>query len=149
MNIADWLGSDRAVLNATLTELHTKNLGYLYLSAFLFAILVGWLNFYPMAHKQKLKLKGNIRANMQIFKVLKSEQSGESTPLVVLEEDGVVGEYNRANRSLFHFLENMPSFLVCLFPASYVFPVPTFFWTVIFVIGRLWHQTGYVKGYGS
>lgn len=121
-------------------------LGYVYLAAFLFATLTGWLNLYPIVHKEKLKLKGNIRANMQIFKVLSADDNGK---VVVLEEEGPVGEYNRANRSLFHFIENMPSFLVCMFPAGFFMPEVTLCLTILYVTGRVLHQRGYVQGYGS
>jgi len=36
-----------------------------------------------------------------------------------------------------------------LLPGSLVMPVPTFILTLLFFIGRVIHQTGYVNGYGS
>lgn len=42
---------------------------------------------------------GNLRANMMIYKQLGSKDG----QYVVLETEGPVGCYNRANRSLFHF----------------------------------------------
>jgi hypothetical protein len=40
---------------------------------------------------------GNLRANMYIFKVLHANDA--TAGRVVLDEEGAVGEYNRANRS--------------------------------------------------
>ena len=44
----------------------------------------------------------NVRANSLIFKV---DGGTGSEPWVIMEEEGVIGKYNRANRSLHHFNE--------------------------------------------
>uniref|UniRef100_A0A7R9ZVT9 Uncharacterized protein n=1 Tax=Pyrodinium bahamense TaxID=73915 RepID=A0A7R9ZVT9_9DINO len=126
--------------------LASKKLGYLYLSVTAVSVLVQWLNVFPMIYKQKLNLEGNIRANMQFFKV---NSTTNPLPYVVLEEQGVVGEYNRANRSLFHFIENMGGVLLCILCAGFVFPLPAFICTLAFFVGRVAHQIGYVSGYGK
>ena len=90
---------------------------------------------------------GNLRANMQIFKL-----AGEDAPVnaVVLNEEGDVGCYNRANRSLNHFVENAGGMFMSVLLNSYVFAFPAFVCTCIFAIGRVLHQTGYSKGgYGK
>lgn len=124
-----------------------KSLGFLYLSAALFSALVQWLNVFPMVYKEKLSMKGNLRANMQFFRV---NTMDKPLPYVVLEEDGVIGNYNRANRSLFHFNENLGGVLLCLLCAGFVFPLPALICTSIFALGRVLHQIGYSSGgYGS
>ncbi len=40
------------------------------------------------------------------------EGSGQKLPYVVLEDEGALGEYNRANRSLGHFVENVANTLL-------------------------------------
>jgi len=134
-----------------LGKIAENDLGYLYLSAFVMSALVQWLNVYPMLFKQKLLIKGNMRANMCFFKMcVAGPATGKPTPYVVMEEEGVVGEYNRANRSMFHFNENLGGVLLNLLLAGFVFPLPAFVCVVVFALGRVLHQVGYASGgYGK
>merc|ERR1712013_82695 len=65
-----------------------------------------------------------------------------------MAQDGVVGQYNRANRSLTHFIENGMAMIVCVLAIGKVFPVPVFVLTCVFVIGRILHQIGLSAGFG-
>jgi len=122
-----------------------SKLGWAYLAVWLFSVMTFFLNFYPMVLKAKLDLKGNIRANMMIFKTI-----GSTGPMVVLEEDGAIGAYNRANRSLFHFNEYLGSCVPCMLASGITFPLPVFVLTVVLFVGRVLHQVGYAAGgYGA
>ena len=79
---------------------------------------------------------------MIIYKSLTSTLDDDSSYIGMVEE-GDVGKYNRANRSLSHFVENMGSFLVSFVLAGFVFPFPVFMLMLIYSIGRVLHQTGY------
>ena len=91
---------------------------------------------------------GNLRANMQIFKII-----GDGTPKntsVILEDTGDVGSYNRANRSLTHFTENMAFFIVSIPVLGLIAPLPGFLLTCMVCAGRVLHQFGYASGgYGG
>mmetsp|Transcript_3807 Transcript_3807/g.10256 ORF Transcript_3807/g.10256 Transcript_3807/m.10256 type:complete len:134 (+) Transcript_3807:2-403(+) len=92
---------------------------------------------------------GNLRANMFIFKVATPINSAKF-PYVVMEEEGGIGEYNRANRSMNHFVENAAGVMLAVLLAGFVFPTPTAVLVVLFSIGRVLHQTGYAAGgYGK
>jgi uncharacterized membrane protein YecN with MAPEG domain len=73
---------------------------------------------------------------------------GDKAPenAVVLNEDGDVGCYNRANRSLNHFIETVGGMILCIGLNSFVFAFPSFICTIIFAIGRMLHMSGYAKG---
>ena len=88
----------------------------------------------------------NLRSNPFIYKAV---GTGAMPNAVVFDNDGHVGAFNRANRSLHHMVENIPSFLVALILAGYVFPRETFVCTWLFCVGRIMHQTGYTNGYGG
>merc|ERR1719401_370693 len=92
-----------------------------------------------------MRLKsGNLRANMQIFKAPGIKDH------VVLETEGAVGAYNRANRSLTHFIENSIPAALFIPLSGAIFPFPTFVATVTFAAGRILHQVGYAAvGYGG
>ena len=65
-------------------------------------------------------------------------------------EEGAAGQYNRANRSLHHFVENAPGVLLCLPLSGFVYPAATFVFALLFALGRVLHQVGYaLKGYGG
>lgn len=63
-------------------------------------VLMAWVNLYPTVLKARIMKGGNPRANMYIYKVF-----GPQEYLVFLEEEGDIGRYNRANRSLHHLIE--------------------------------------------
>mmetsp|Transcript_106897 Transcript_106897/g.212274 ORF Transcript_106897/g.212274 Transcript_106897/m.212274 type:complete len:225 (-) Transcript_106897:77-751(-) len=120
---------------------------WLYLAPVFFGRTLCFVNMYPAVRwKSQLGLKGNIRANVYIFKLI-----GENAPsnAAVLETDGDVGAYNRSNRSLHHMVENFGLLLMATYMCGKVFPVAALIVVLIFCIGRIMHQIGYTKGYGS
>ncbi len=139
------------------TELYDKNmakltegeLGYTLAAAAVFNLAVAWVNGYPMLYKTKIMrfTSGNLRANMQIYKQY-GQDAGSG--YVLLETQGPVGSYNRANRSLTHLVENSIPVAVLLVLCGSVFPFPTLVLTALFGVGRVLHQIGYATiGYGG
>lgn len=138
------------------TALYDKNIaalaedeGYVFAAAAIFGMLVTWINNYPMLYKTMLMRfgSGNLRANMMIYK---SAGSNDKAPYVILETNGPIGSYNRANRSLTHFVENSLPVILCVLLAGRVFALPTFVLTAAFAAGRILHQVGYASiGYGA
>ena len=124
---------------------------WVYMAALVFTQLQYWLNAYPMLAKARVMSgkAGNLRANMYVYKVY--DPAGErATQPVVLQEEGDVGVYNRSNRSLHHFTENMAAFAIGIYLVGVVFPVPCFVLTCTYALGRVMHQVGYsVGGYGK
>ena len=91
---------------------------------------------------------GNLRTNMAIYKAIDS--AGEATgQTIVMDQTGATGQYNRANRSLSHFVETAPAVVVMLPLVASVYPLPSFVLTAIYAAGRVLHQRGEAKGYGS
>jgi uncharacterized membrane protein YecN with MAPEG domain len=92
------------------------------------------------------KDSGNLRANMYIYQAV---GASDDSPVVVLAENGVLGKFNRANRSLHHFAENVPGILVSMLLAGFCFSFHVFVLVCFFALGRVMHQIGYSeKGYG-
>ena len=64
--------------------------------------------------------------------------------------EGDEGFYNRANRTLYHFVENSIQLMLVIGLNSFVFPLPTFILTIIIFVGRLIYTIGYTAGgYGG
>ena len=90
------------------------------------------------------EIGANMRSNPFIYRSV-----GPSKETVLFENEGVVGKYNRANRSLTHMVENMGSMLGGFMLAGSVFPFPVFMCACFWSAGRVVHQTGYTSGYGG
>ena len=91
--------------------------------------------------------KGNLRSNMFIYKKA-TDPEGEGS-IIILNEDGDIGAYNRGNRSLHHFLENSLAFVASMPVIMFLYPIPAFVVLCTFCVGRIAHQIGYaVGGYG-
>jgi len=109
------------------------------------------VNLTPMIFKEKV-MKGamrdeigiNMRSNPFIYKSF-----GASKETVLFDNDGVIGSYNRANRSLSHMTENFGAVLAGLMLAGSCFPFPTFVCACAFSAGRIMHQVGYSGAYGK
>lgn len=118
-------------------------------SGFVFTRLVSWLNSFPLLYKSQVMrtTSANLRVNQLVY-----EQIGESAACgkVVLVETGDCGRYNRANRSLHHFVETSSPVIVAIALVSQVVPFTGFVLTSVFALGRVLHQIGYAtqKGYG-
>merc|ERR1719310_1517042 len=90
---------------------------------------------------------GNVRANMFIYKIA---GEGNMKNAVIYNEDGDIGSYNRANRSVGHFLENSTPILLSIILCGFVYAMPTMVLAILFCLGRMLHQIGYsIKGYGG
>ena len=67
-----------------------------------------------------------------------------------MHEEGDLGHYNRANRSIYHFLENSLGLIAALPLSFFLFAFPTFVTLCFFCLGRIIYQIGYTgKGYGG
>ena len=90
------------------------------------------------------RASGNLRANQFVYK--RAIDADGQGPAIVLNHDGDIGKYNRANRSLHHFIENDLPFIVALPINFYLWPLPTFVLLCIYSFGRMIHQAGYARG---
>lgn len=122
-------------------------LGYLYCSIALFNVFVTWLNNFPMYYKAAIMPgnAGNLRSNMLIYKV-NSMEEGNKFPYVVMEEEGEIGEYNRANRALHHFVENSTGLVLCIIAAGTIFSLPVLVLVIIHGLARMLYQYKYAEG---
>jgi len=82
--------------------------------------------------------------------IYKQVGEGASESAVVLNAEGDVGLYNRSNRALYHFIENSSPMIFSVILGSFVYALPIFVLTVIYVFARIIYTIGYTnKGYGG
>jgi len=142
---AIFTNGDTAKYEARIKEVVRSEHHWAFAAAAVLGATIRLVNFYPAVHKQMIMLRnsGNLRSNPFIYKAI---GAGASMKHVVFDDDGEVGKYNRANRSLHHMIENFGSVLAGLFLASTVFPYPVFVCVCVFCVGRVAHQVGYTTG---
>merc|ERR1712054_366192 len=114
------------------------------LAVFKEKVMKGALRHHAMQGALREEIGANMRSNPFIYKSV----SG-SKDTVLYENEGVVGKYNRANRSLTHMIENFGSVLAGLLLVGSAFPFATFVCACFFALGRVMHQVGYSGGYGK
>ena len=127
---------EQSKYNKKIIDVKEGDFQWAYLSAFAFCYLSNTLNVYPIVYKMKVMThdSNNLMSNMFIYK-LAAENAPKSR--VILSQDGAEGYYNRANRSLYHFLENSLPLGMAIAMNSYVFPEAVFRLIITLVIGRL------------
>lgn len=127
------------------TKFHTiaaMELQWIFLALVVLGRTISLLNFVPTGYKKGMK--GNIRSNPFFL-----ETDDNAKTMVVFKEDGPLGAYNRTNRSVHHMIENSGGLFAGVAAIGWVFPRPVFVWTVVFCLGRVFHQKGYSQGYGG
>ena len=69
---------------------------------------------------------------------------------MILYDTGIIGKYNRGNRSIGHFLENTLPIIITLPLGFMFFPFPAAMCFITFSIGRILYQVGLTTfGFGA
>eukprot|EP00620_Florenciella_sp_RCC1587_P017246 CAMPEP_0182573810 /NCGR_PEP_ID=MMETSP1324-20130603/20432_1 /TAXON_ID=236786 /ORGANISM="Florenciella sp., Strain RCC1587" /LENGTH=273 /DNA_ID=CAMNT_0024788967 /DNA_START=82 /DNA_END=903 /DNA_ORIENTATION=- len=122
---------------------------YAYAAAAFVGAIVRLINLYPMRYKSAIMKTNseNLRSNMYVYKAIGPNAAQHH---VVFDDEGDVGKYNRANRSLHHLTENHAIILVGAGLAGFVFPFPAMVCVLAWGAGRFLHQALYAaSGYGA
>jgi hypothetical protein len=77
-----------------------------------------------------------------VYKVCGAQ--GSSLGVVLMEQDGVLGTFNRAQRAFQNYHENMPTVGFQYILASFVFPFESFVCLMVWAVGRCFQAAGYV-----
>mmetsp|Transcript_3616 Transcript_3616/g.5729 ORF Transcript_3616/g.5729 Transcript_3616/m.5729 type:complete len:223 (-) Transcript_3616:180-848(-) len=148
LSLAVYYMGSTAKYNANMDLIIARDMHWVYLGLVVLGVTINWVNMFPAVLKAKIMPgnAGNLRSNPYVYKVI-GETSIQNK--IVTDEAGDIGVYNRGNRSLHHMIENFGVVLAGLFLVGSVFPFPTFCLMLLFMVGRIVHQIGYTKGYGS
>merc|ERR1711907_199547 len=95
--------SKKELYDSKIATIREMDFQWVYLALVVLGRTIGMLNFVPTGYKNGLK--GNIRANPFFY-----QNADDKKTMVLFQEDGPNGKYNRANRSVQHMIENsLPS----------------------------------------
>lgn len=134
--------SKKELYDSKISTISAMDLQWVYLALVVLGRTIGMLNFVPTGYKNGLK--GNIRSNPFFF-----QTADDKKTMVIFQEDGPNGMYNRANRSVQHMLENSLAFMASIGPVGWLYPKQTSAVVCVFCVGRILHQRGYTTGYGG
>lgn len=137
-----YVDGNKITYESKILSLKEQDLQWLYLALIVLGRMIAVVNFAPTGYKNGLK--GNVRSNPFFYQTEDSKKT-----MVLFQEDGTNGMYNRSNRSVQHMVENFGAFLASIGPVGYIFPKQTFVVVTAFSLGRILHQKGYSKGYGG
>eukprot|EP00928_Gymnodinium_smaydae_P088332 TRINITY_DN72439_c0_g1_i1.p1 TRINITY_DN72439_c0_g1~~TRINITY_DN72439_c0_g1_i1.p1 ORF type:complete len:217 (-),score=40.46 TRINITY_DN72439_c0_g1_i1:111-761(-) len=124
--------------DAKISLLASYELGWLYLSLFVIKLGILGININLAVHRKTAKV--NV-PDQQVYTVF----TGSSAPMgyVLMEKEGDIGRFNRAQRALQNLFEQLPLFLVYLLAAGFVFPFPAFVLACFFMTMRIVSAVGY------
>jgi len=120
------------------------DLGWLYLGVFVLRTLQLPLS---VALGQARKDSKIALPDQHVYKVMGAE--GSKLGYVLMETEGALGDFNRAQRALMNYHENFPTIVLQYLVASFVFPFESFICISLWAVSRCMGAAGYkgsVKG---
>lgn len=121
--------------DSKLAILSTYELGWVYIGLFVIKLGAFTININLGVNRKASKV--NV-PDQHVYKV-----HGSNAGYVLMETDGVIGQFNRAQRAYMNYLEQQPLFLAFFAFAGFVFPFPVFVLACIFSFFRFVAALGY------
>ena len=94
-----------------------------------------------------MKAGDSFWSNVFIYRLAAEDPTQSSA--VILNTDGHIGQYNRAHRTLYHFMENVAPVIVALPWTFQIYPFPSFILTCIYCLGRVIYAIGYTAAFSA
>mmetsp|Transcript_26582 Transcript_26582/g.32202 ORF Transcript_26582/g.32202 Transcript_26582/m.32202 type:complete len:215 (-) Transcript_26582:209-853(-) len=134
-------GTTAAPVDAKIAIVAEYDLAWLYLGLFLIKLLqlpIG-INLGKARKESKIGLP-----NQQVYKVCGA--AGSNLGYVLMENDGALGKFNRAQRALMNYHENFPTVALQYVVASFVFPKEAFACILVWAVATCISADGYANG---
>lgn len=127
-----------AKFDSKIATLAAGGLGWMYCSAF--ALRMGLVGVSTLLGCERKAAKVNV-PDQQVYKVHGQDQMG----YVLMEGEGQLGRFNRAQRAYMNLLEQLPMALVQFMLAGFVFPFQSFCMAAVFSCCRVLAAVGYIS----
>jgi uncharacterized membrane protein YecN with MAPEG domain len=124
--------------------LASLRLGWIYMGAWVFKITQFCLGINLGTARTESKVSV---PDQQVYQV--KGAAGSKLGYVLMETDGAIGRFNRAQRALQNYNENVPLFMLMFVLAGYVCPFPAFLSACTFSAGRVFSAIGYTSATDS
>lgn len=122
--------------DAKVAVLRLHDLGYLYLAVFVVSLVLPIQQVFVAYHRKLSKVEN---PDQYAFKTMLRDE-----PYVLLERQGAVGAFNRAQRGIDNTREIIVRDVVNLVFAGYVFPEAVFAMSILYLVGRVGYSAGYI-----
>lgn len=118
------------------------DLGYLYMTAFILKIgyLIMFINLGFAKHKSRVNLP-----DQHVYKVMGSKAKESDLGYVLLEQEGVLGRFNRAQRAVQNYHETYPQMVLYIVLAGFVYPFEVMIVSAVFALVRVMSAIGYTQ----
>mmetsp|Transcript_83488 Transcript_83488/g.135351 ORF Transcript_83488/g.135351 Transcript_83488/m.135351 type:complete len:204 (+) Transcript_83488:143-754(+) len=124
--------------SAKISLLASNSLGWMYMG--LVVMKVGLLLINVQLGIARKESKVNV-PDQQVYKAHGSDIKG----YILMETEGTLGRFNRAQRAFQNYLEGSPMTIVMFVFASFVFPFPTFVCISLFCVAKVVACHGYIS----
>eukprot|EP00545_Synedropsis_sp_CCMP1620_P008113 CAMPEP_0119010512 /NCGR_PEP_ID=MMETSP1176-20130426/5061_1 /TAXON_ID=265551 /ORGANISM="Synedropsis recta cf, Strain CCMP1620" /LENGTH=215 /DNA_ID=CAMNT_0006963185 /DNA_START=67 /DNA_END=714 /DNA_ORIENTATION=- len=135
--------SKQEVADAKMALVNQYDLGWLYLGILLLKTLQ--IPLYAMLGVTRGACKVHV-PDQHVYKV--KGAAGSNLGYVLMDTEGVNGDFNRAQRALHNYCEAFPTVLALYIAASWVFPFEAFVCAVVWAASRIMSASGY-KSYAD
>eukprot|EP00667_Euglena_gracilis_P023644 EG_transcript_26794 len=108
-------------------------LGWLYLASFLLRAGQSVLTALVVVWRKETKVSV---PDQHVYKVF-TPPGKDPLPYVLMAEEGALGCFNRAQRAAQNYVEYLPGMVGSVLLAGFVFPLPVFVCTAVFVVARV------------
>jgi len=109
------------------------DLGWLYLAVFVLKFGLNAINAVVASRRKEARANN---PDQHVYRVY-TAPGAPALPYVLMETEGDVGRFNRAQRAAANYLEYLSGVLASTLLAGFVFPLPVFVASVVYVLGRL------------
>jgi len=134
------VGNPSEKVESKIATVQEYDLGYIY-AGFVVVHFVKYLILYPMLANARLQCRLH-NPDQHAYKVQGAE--GSKLGYVLMETEGSLGVFNRAQRAFQNFNENFPSFMLMWLCCSWVFPFESFVCLLLWLVIRIYYNVLYV-----
>ena len=133
-----------ATIDAKLDVVSTNDMGWLYFGLFLVRVLQLPLGLAAGVARREAKISP---PDQQVYVVKGAE--GSRLGYVLMENDGPIGRFNRAQRGYMNYHEYFPTICFHFIAASFVFPKQSCACMVLYGIAAILNAEGYARDVNS
>ena len=135
-----------ATADAAIDILSSYELGWLYLGIFLLKLFQIPQTILLGTTRKACKVNP---PDQHVYKVMGTNGLAEQLGYVLMENQGDIGRFNRAQRAFMNYHEAFPTVALLYVAAGFVFPLASFITMVVFSLARVVSAVGYVKSENS